>query len=172
VRFEVEAGGQSRAVDVTPEEGGWRVTIDGRAWRTSMVRAGDRWSLLVHQPSAMPPAPGRSYDVVFEPGGGSAWNVHVNGASVPASLRTSAQRLRRQGGTGAADGRVVAPMPGRVVKVLVTPGTRVEARQGVVVVEAMKMENELRAPIAGVVREVRAVEGASVDAQAVLVVIE
>ena len=171
MRFDVDAGGQARAVDVTPEDGGWRVTIDGRAWRTSMVRAGDRWSLLVHEPSAAPPQSGRSYDVAFEPGGAGAWRVHVNGATVPAALRTSAQRLRRQGAADAVDGRVVAPMPGRVVKVLVTPGTRVEARQPVVVVEAMKMENELRAPIAGTVREVRTVEGASVEAQTVLVVI-
>jgi biotin carboxyl carrier protein len=63
-------------------------------------------------------------------------------------------------------------MPGRVVKVLVTPGTIVEAKQGVVVVEAMKMENELRAPRAGVVREVRVAEGASVEAQTVLVIID
>jgi len=63
-------------------------------------------------------------------------------------------------------------MPGRVVKVLVSPGDRVTARQGLVVVEAMKMENELRAPADAVVREVRVVEGASVDAGAILVVLE
>ncbi len=97
--------------------------------------------------------------------------MHVNGTAVPLALRTSAQR-RRAGASDAGDGRVVAPMPGRVVKVLVAAGTRVEARQGVVVVEAMKMENELRAPRAGVVREVRVAEGASVEAQAVLVVID
>ena len=172
MRFEVEAAGQPRTVDVTPDAGAWTMTIDGRAWRTSLVRAGDRWSLLVYEPSAATPAAARSFDVAFEPGASGAWRVHVNAVAVPAALRTSAQRLRRQGGTGAGDGRVVAPMPGRVVKLLVAPGERVEARQGVVVVEAMKMENELRAPIAGVVREVRAVEGASVEAQAVLVVIE
>jgi biotin carboxyl carrier protein len=81
-------------------------------------------------------------------------------------------RLGGQGATEAGDGRVLAPMPGRVVKVLVEPGMAVEARQGVVVVEAMKMENELRAPHAGTVREVRVAEGASVEANAVLVVIE
>jgi biotin carboxyl carrier protein len=62
-------------------------------------------------------------------------------------------------------------MPGRVVKVLVTPGAAVAARQGLVVVEAMKMENELRAPRAGTVTEVRVREGAPVDANTVLVVI-
>jgi biotin carboxyl carrier protein len=63
-------------------------------------------------------------------------------------------------------------MPGRVVKLLVRVGDEVGARQGVVVVEAMKMENELRAPRDGRVVEVRVTEGASVDANAVLVVIE
>ena len=171
MRFQIEAAGVARAVDVTREGAFWRVMIDGRAWQTSMVRAGDRWSLLVHEPGRAPSA-ARSYDVAFEPSAGGAWRVHVNGDAVPAGLRTSAQRLKRHGGDDAGDGRVVAPMPGRVVKVLVAPGARVEARQGVVVVEAMKMENELRAPKAGVVREVRVVEGASVEAQTVLIVID
>jgi biotin carboxyl carrier protein len=54
----------------------------------------------------------------------------------------------------------------------VAPGEEVAARQGLVVVEAMKMENELRAPAAGRVSEVRVTEGASVEANAVLVVLE
>jgi biotin carboxyl carrier protein len=58
-----------------------------------------------------------------------------------------------------------------VVKVLVTPGAAVVARQGLVLIEAMKMENELRAPRAGTVAEVRVREGMPVDANAVLVVI-
>ena len=172
MRFEVDAGGQPRAVDVAADGEGWRVTIDGRVVRASMVRAGDRWSLLIADPTSASPAAGRSYDVMFEPAAGGAWQVHVNGRTVQAGLRTSAQRLRGHSAAGAGDGRVVAPMPGRVVKVLVTPGTAVEARQGVVVVEAMKMENELRAPRAGIVREVRVAEGVSVEAQTVLVVID
>ena len=63
-------------------------------------------------------------------------------------------------------------MPGRVVRVLVAPGDDVEARQAVVVVEAMKMENELRAPRAGKVREVNVAAGTSVEAGRVLAVIE
>jgi biotin carboxyl carrier protein len=62
-------------------------------------------------------------------------------------------------------------MPGRIVKVLVKPGEAVAARQGLVVVEAMKMENELRAPGPGTVTDVKVTEGASVEANAVLVVI-
>jgi biotin carboxyl carrier protein len=67
---------------------------------------------------------------------------------------------------------VVASMPGRIVRVLVTPGVPVTAGQPVVVVEAMKMENEMRAPKNGTVREVRVKEGAAIEAGAVLVVID
>jgi len=63
-------------------------------------------------------------------------------------------------------------MPGRVEKELVAPGDAVAARQPLVIVEAMKMENELRAPRAGTVASVRVSDGQSVEANAVLVVIE
>ena len=176
MRFDVEAAGQARQVDVAALGNAWQVSIGGRVWRASIVRAGDRWSLLVSDAAGGPQAASRSYDVMFEPGAEGGWRVHVDGRIVPAGLRTSAQRLRghlgRHSAAGAGDGRVLAPMPGRVVKVLVAAGDRVEARQGVMVVEAMKMENELRAPRAGTVREVRVAEGVSVEAQTVLVVIE
>ena len=67
---------------------------------------------------------------------------------------------------------IKSPMPGRIMRVLVAVGDRVTARQPVVVVEAMKMENELRAIGDGVVMEIKVQEGAAVDAGAVLVVIE
>lgn len=63
-------------------------------------------------------------------------------------------------------------MPGRIVSVLVAKGDRVTARQPVVVIEAMKMENELRSPREGTVKEVAVVAGATVEAGIVLVVIE
>jgi biotin carboxyl carrier protein len=66
---------------------------------------------------------------------------------------------------------IKAPMPGRVVRVLVAAGDHVKARQGVVVVEAMKMENELRAPRDGTVKEVAVEPGAAVESGAVLLVI-
>jgi biotin carboxyl carrier protein len=62
-------------------------------------------------------------------------------------------------------------MPGRVARLLVSPGEVVAARQGLVVVEAMKMENELRAPRAGTVAEVRVRQGDAVEAHTVLVVL-
>ena len=67
---------------------------------------------------------------------------------------------------------VTAPMPGRIVRILVKPGDEVAHRQGVVVVEAMKMENELGAPKAGRVKDVAVTEGQSVEAGRLLIVIE
>ena len=68
--------------------------------------------------------------------------------------------------------RIVAPMPGRLVRVLVSTGQDVQAGQGLVVVEAMKMENEIRAPRSGRVKDVPAREGQAVEAGALLVVVE
>lgn len=68
--------------------------------------------------------------------------------------------------------RVLSPMPGKVVRVLVAPGDAVSAGQGLVVVEAMKMQNELKSPIAGVVARLDAAEGASVNANQLLVLVE
>jgi biotin carboxyl carrier protein len=100
--------------------------------------------------------------------------VHVDGHAVPVTVLTPGRRkVPAKDRVTESSGQitVAAPMPGRVVKVLVAPGDTVTARQGLVVVEAMKMENELRAPRAGTVAEVRVREGAPVEANVVLVVI-
>jgi pyruvate carboxylase subunit B len=67
---------------------------------------------------------------------------------------------------------VRAPMPGRLAKILVKVGETVAPGRGLVVVEAMKMENEIRAPRAGVVKDLRCTEGATVDAGEDLVILE
>jgi biotin carboxyl carrier protein len=74
------------------------------------------------------------------------------------------------GGQGRA--AILAPMPGKVVRILVAAGDEVEAGQGIVVVEAMKMQNELKAPRAGRVAAIHAKENDSVVAGAVLAVID
>jgi biotin carboxyl carrier protein len=130
-----------------------------------------------------------SYEVAFEPAPGGGLIVHLNGVAVPVTVldqpgppRSRAGRNEASGaeaGGGTANGEkansvprtIVAPMPGRIVKVLVTPDEAVAAGQPLVVVEAMKMENELRAPRAGTVVDVRVAEGASVEANTVLVVL-
>ena len=81
---------------------------------------------------------------------------------------------RKEEGARAAAGpqRIGAPMPGKIVRVLVRRGDLVVARQPLVVVEAMKMENELRAARDGTVSEIHVAEGQSVDAGALLVVVQ
>ena len=100
--------------------------------------------------------------------------VRIDGRTVTAVIngrRTG--RATADGGAHAhGEQAVLAPMPGRVVRVLVSRGEAVAARQPVVVIEAMKMENELRSPKEGRVKDVTVSAGASVEAGRVLVVIE
>ena len=116
----------------------------------------------------------RGIDAALSPVGGSDWLVDLPHNVVRASV--DGRRFRRAGAAGAAGGtgtqRLLAPMPGRIVRVLVKPGDQVAARQGIVVIEAMKMENELTAARAGTVTDIAVAEGASVEAGRLLVIIE
>ena len=98
--------------------------------------------------------------------------VHVEGVRVRAVVSTRVRRGASAAGAAVGPLRIVAPMPGKVVRVPVRPGDQVDARQPVVVIEAMKMENALSAGRAGVVREVLVQEGMSVEAGRPLVVLE
>ncbi len=115
----------------------------------------------------------RSYDVGFanDPATGLL-HVRVGTTHVPVSLNGRKRRPDAAGHAGAGPQRIVAPMPGKIVRVGVTPGSPVHARQTVVVIEAMKMENELKAGRDGTVAELHAQEGASVEAGTLLVVIQ
>jgi biotin carboxyl carrier protein len=169
VILSVEIAGRTWRVDVSRADGGWEVTIGGRRVAIDVVEAGSWLSVLVGQPQT-------SYGVAIDDRGDGELNVHVNGVAIPATVRDPRAAWRARGHHAAtlADGRtdVRAPMPGRVVKVLVKNGDAVTARQGLVVVEAMKMENELRAPKDGRVTDVRVKEGMSVEANAVLITVE
>ena len=111
-----------------------------------------------------------------EGGAAGDFDVHLDGLTIPVQIRPAGSfgRQKKDGPAAHAAGpqRIIAPMPGKVVRVLVKPGDDVKARQGLVVVEAMKMENELRAARDGRVRDVAVAEGQSVDAGAVLLVVE
>jgi biotin carboxyl carrier protein len=159
--FFVQVAGRQRTIDVRRNADGWHVTVDGRAVDVDVASSADRLSLLIG---------GRSYDVAIDRRGAADLVVHVDGSAVPVSLGRRPVNAVVTSASGPAP--VVAPMPGRIVKLLVTAGDQVAARQGVVVVEAMKMENELRAPKAGTVREVRVSEGSSVEAGTTLLVVE
>src|SRR5262245_66024613 len=163
--FRIEVGGRVREVGIEPQGTGLVVTLDGAPVNVEIRSVGSgRFSLRF-------PGTGRQQDVVVARGReGGDLEVLVRGLRVGAKLRSDIGGTRAAR-AGDAPERVVAPMPGKIVKLLVAPGDHVTARQGVIVVEAMKMENELRAGRDGVVREVLVAEGASVDAGTPLVVI-
>ena len=180
--FHVDVGGRRRAVEVVRVGDTYLVSIDGRDHEVDVKEIGGTLSLLIGT---------RSYEISVAPAAEGALVVHVDGVpvevtvtpstplgagpSTPAAaggVRPSARRTASGTPAGAGPQQVKAPMPGKIVKLLVRPGDRVEPRQGLVVVEAMKMENELRAKAAGTVAEVRVVEGASVEAGAILVILE
>ncbi len=112
---------------------------------------------------------GRSYQAtVLSPG-----SIEVNGQVFQVEL-FDPRELRARSASRASHGRqnILAPMPGKVVRVLVSPGDAVEPGQGLIVVEAMKMQNEMKSPKAGTVVEVKTADGATVSAGEILVVIE
>ena len=119
---------------------------------------------------------GRSSEIRVQEGVGGILDVFLNGRHY--AVRASDPRSRwaghRQRGGLEQEGRqhIPAPMPGKVVRVLVTERQKVEAGQGVVVVEAMKMQNEIKSPKSGTVAEVKVEEGAAVTAGQTLVVVE
>ena len=169
--FDIEVGGRSRSVAIEPAAGSrFRVTIDGRVHLVDAVRVGEfGLSLLVDGDT------GPSVEAQVVPGDvpGDSF-VWLDGRTATASVDGRRTRRGRGDAAGRTEGAqsILAPMPGRVVRILVGPGDAVAARQPVVVVEAMKMENELRSPKAGRVRDVAVTEGASVEAGRVLIVVE
>lgn len=174
VQYDVQIGDRVRTVRVARDGDGWRVLLDGAPLAVAAARVDDATlSLLIA--AAPGAAPSRSVRAVVRAGrGADEFDVHVNGRHVALAVRDASVARRRSGVGGAAAGpqRLVSPMPGKVVRVLVREGDAVAPRQGLVVVEAMKMENELRAAKAGRVVSVAVREGQSVDAGAVLAVVE
>jgi len=111
---------------------------------------------------------GRSFDVRV-----SGKTMMLCGYAIDVEVRDP-REMAASAGAGAGHGKleIVSPMPGKVVRILVAVGDSVEAGQGLIVVEAMKMQNEMKAPKAGVILEIKAVEGSTVAAGEVLAVIE
>ncbi|HVL69591.1 MAG TPA: biotin/lipoyl-containing protein [Vicinamibacterales bacterium] len=168
--FEIDINGRTRRVTVErPREGKFRVLLDGEPRELDAVRSGIHGLSIILGDEAV------SRELQVTPSSVRGEMLVTLGGRV-ISARVNARQTGRGGadaGTAAAgEQAVTAPMPGRVVRVLVKVGDDVSARQGVVVVEAMKMENELRAPKAGRVKDVSVTPGTSVEAGRVLLVIE
>jgi biotin carboxyl carrier protein len=118
---------------------------------------------------------GKSYEVKRETLAGRPGVIIVIGARrYPVELRDPRSLRGRQAGTAETDGprTILAPMPGKIVRLLVAEGSVVEGGQGILIIEAMKMQNELKSPKKGVLRKVYAAAGAAVTAGEELAVVE
>jgi biotin carboxyl carrier protein len=164
--FEVEINGRLRAVTIEPlGNQAFRIRVDGSVHHVTVTPTDLGMSLLFRD--------GRVVDASVTPQPGDEWLVQLPHVAVTAIV--DGRRHAHGSPAGVAvpgEQRVMAPMPGRVLRVLVAAGDEVVERQGLVVVEAMKMENEIGAPKAGRVKEVAVAEGLSVEAGGLLVVIE
>lgn len=116
---------------------------------------------------------GRHYDLRIHERGNGMFDVAVNGVAYPVTV-SDPRRWTPGGAASDTSGprKIIASMPGKVVKLLVQEGDEVEAAQGLVIVEAMKMQNALKSPKAGRVAVIEVAEGGSVAAGETLVVIE
>jgi len=199
MQYEIEVGGRMRQVVVTRSGDAFTVSVDRRNWRVNAARIDAfTMSLLIDpEPEQVrrsgPREVAGTPDVTHDPRESSRTTIAgshevtiapdpathqltVRVGTTPTAAALNGRRhwgRKDEAGHAAAAGpqRIVAPMPGKVVRVLVKPGDPVRARQGLVVIEAMKMENELRATRDGTVTDVQAREAMSVEAGAVLVVI-
>lgn len=156
------------------------VRLDGRSSPLRLDRDGEAWVANGRAASVLEVEPGiysvlldgRSFEARVERGD-DAWIVHLRGRRFVVAVRDP-RRLGRASGAPHREGRqtIASPMPGKVVRLLVASGDTVEAGQGLLVVEAMKMQNEMKAPKSGRVVTLSAREGDTVAAGDVLAVIE
>ncbi len=175
MQYDIEIDGRVRHVVVHRKSGTFLVTVDGQSHQVDAVPVdAQSWSLLVG---------GGSHEVAIARNPTGETIVSVGGMPVTALNLFNGGRRRSgrkedgahggpwPGATSGGPHRIVAPMPGKVVRVLAERGAAVKARQPIVVIEAMKMENELRAGRDGIVAEVHVREGQSVEAGVLLVVV-
>jgi len=160
------------------------VTIDGKSYRLELGRAGGGWSCRLDGRVVEVDAVLARPDVLSLRIGNLAFEIKCErvagdlhlwvgsrrfAAAVrdPRSLRGRARTVDEHGPK-----KLTAPMPGRVVRVLVAEQAEVEAGQGIVVVEAMKMQNEIKSPKKGIVKKIGAMAGTAVNAGDVLAIVE
>lgn len=150
------------------------VTVDGSSVRAGSLEAEAHVIDVEGTSVRLVTISGRGYRVVARRGASlGQYTIHLGGFRFEVEALDERTRAIRQLAGSAArpagPAALAAPMPGLVVRVLAQAGDRVQAGQGLVVIEAMKMENELRAPSAGIVRRVGVTAGSAVEKGALLV---
>jgi biotin carboxyl carrier protein len=162
--YDISIDGKNHRLDLNQVEGRWTCRLDGREIAVDAVLARpDVLSLRIEN---------KAYEVKCERVGSEMhlWVGSVRFAAEVRDPRSLRGRVRAADDHGPK--KLLAPMPGKVVRVLVSQGAEVEAGTGVLVVEAMKMQNEVKSPKKGTVQKILAAEGAAVNAGDVLAIVE
>jgi biotin carboxyl carrier protein len=165
MRIEIELASKVRTVELSGQGALLFCAIDGRATEADVIELSPGiYSILIG---------GESFEAHVERSA-TGLRVTVAGREYLATIRDPRARRRSRVRALEAEGRqqVFAPMPGKIVRLLVKPGDRIEAGQGLLVVEAMKMQNEVRSPKSGRVERLLVSEGHAVNAGEILAVID
>lgn len=143
----------------------YEITIDGQTVHVDAAKSGKTIYSIIED--------GKQFEVIIDESGAHGFDVLVAGQLFHLTALDERSRLLTSTAKTVATGpqRVESEMPGKVVKILVQPGTPVVEGQGVVILEAMKMENEIKSPIEGVVVELGVTEGQTVESGAALFVV-
>lgn len=163
--YEVTVAGKTQRVELVRSESGWFCKLNGREFLLDVSLTGDgTFSILVD---------GKSYEIKQEITA-TQTNIVVGHERFGAVVRDPRSFRSRRRADGGAQGvkKITAPMPGKVVRILTPAGTEVEAGQSVLVIEAMKMQNELKSPKKGKVKKLNVTPGAAVEAGQVLAEVE
>ena len=163
--YEVIVGGKAHRLELEKVAAGWECRLDEQIVHIdAVIPRRDVLSLLID---------GRAYEIKREQ---TATDLHmwVGSTRVAVEVHDPRSLRSRQKAVGDEKGpkKILAPMPGRVVRLLVAENAEVEVGQGVVVVEAMKMQNEIKSPKKGVVKKISATPGAAVNPGDVLAIVE
>lgn len=165
MKFAVTVGDATEMVEVSGEAGRYRLTIGSEVWEVDgRLTAQGIYSLLIGGVSYMADVWDQDGTCVVDVGA-ERYVIHVE--------EQTRHIIRTKGGAGGGQGArtLVAPLPGRIVKIAVKPGDRIEKGATLLVIEAMKMENEFKAGASGTIAEVRVEAGQTVNGGDVLVVI-
>jgi biotin carboxyl carrier protein len=169
MRYEVQLASSSeekkRVIELERDASGWRATLDGRPVAVDAVEiAPNTISILLD---------GQSFEISVTPAPDGKLKLQTGTQEFIAEVIDPRAWSGRHHANVEAEGRqqIVAPMPGKVVRLLVKAGDLVEAGQGLLVVEAMKMQNEIRSPKSGTVERVLATEGQPVNAGEILCIV-
>ena len=168
MKREIELAGKTHSVEWTTAGGRTQWTVDGRVVDADAVEVGNGvYSILIG---------GESLEARVEkaPGPSGRLTAFVADREYALAVCDSRQWRKQRGAAAEAEGaqQVLAPMPGKIVRVLVAAGDAVNAGQGVAVVEAMKMQNEIRTPKSGKVARLHVKEGQTVSAGEAIAVVE